>query len=483
MKFTIFLRLVIGYSVIIILTAAVNIYAIVKLSQLEEITHSILEVDNRLMDLEQKLSESFLSMQEYESKSIIVKDDETYKELFRNSKDEFDRHLHEIMLTAEDEQIKNRLKNIEKYSKEYQSLFSAEVKPSNDREQNGEESDKKERGKAINGVVDNLKKIKIFIQSNTYKKVQQLNEAEAQTIRVATGITVASFIFVIIISIVITLNITKPLSIMKKKTREIARGEFGGDLKLFSPPEIGELSQAFNSMCSKLKEIDKIKSDFFSLMSHELRTPLTSIKEGANLLIEGLNGKEIDEKQKKLMTIIMEESNRLIGLVNSLLDLSKMEAGMVDYNFSLEDLTILNSRVIRELAPLAESKNITIALDTTEKLPRIKVDSERILLVLRNLIGNALKFTPNNGAIQVHVQKVPEGLEVSIVDTGVGIAKENLSTIFDKFQQDDLANSTKIKGTGLGLSIVKFIVQAHGGRVWAESTQGQGSTFAFVLPS
>src|SRR3990172_594603 len=124
---------------------------------------------------------------------------------------------------------------------------------------------------------------------------------------------------------------------MKRKTREIARGDFEGNLDLSSPPEIGDLAQDFNLMCGKLKEMDKMKSDFFSLMAHELRTPLASIKEGTNLLLKGL-GEELKEKRNTVLTVIAEESNRLIDLVNSLLDLSKMEAGVITLNFETSEI-------------------------------------------------------------------------------------------------------------------------------------------------
>ena len=263
---------------------------------------------------------------------------------------------------------------------------------------------------------------------------------------------------------------------MKKKTSEIARGDFGDHLELSSPPEIQELEQAFNAMSTRLKELDTMKTDFFSLMSHELRTPLASIKEATNLLVESLRNGEITERQKKLFSIMKEENNRLIKLVNSLLDLSKMEAGMMVYAFNRSDVFSLIKRAVREIEPLAEAKNITITIDADQGLPFIRFDNQRIL--------HAVKFTPKDGHVKVLLKNFEQGIKVSVADTGVGIAKESLMTIFDKFQQEDvLTHFHKIKGTGLGLSLVKHIIKAHGGRIWAESTLGQGSTFTFVLPA
>ncbi len=224
-----------------------------------------------------------------------------------------------------------------------------------------------------------------------------------------------------------------------------------------------------------------MKSDFFSSMSHELRTPLTSIKEGITLLQDGVGGVTTG-KQKKLLAILTAESNRLINLVNSLLDLSKMEAGMVNYLFRQERVEPLIERVALEMAPLLEVKKISLQTNLSEERPLINMDRERILQVLRNLIGNAVKFTHEGGRVIVSTRLKNSEMEVSVADTGPGIPKENLGAIFEKFHQVPLKASGGIKGTGLGLTIVKHIITAHGGKVWAESQPGKGSTFIFLLP-
>jgi two-component system sensor histidine kinase GlrK len=280
---------------------------------------------------------------------------------------------------------------------------------------------------------------------------------------------------------VIARSITRPIAILKNKTREIAKGRFEGDLRLSSPPEIGELAASFNLMCRRLSELDKMKTDFFASMSHELRTPLTSIKEGTGLLLEGVGG-ATTEKQRKLLTILAEESNRLIGLVNSLLDFSKMEAGMMTYSFEKASLAPLIKKAVGEITPLVEAKGIQLETEVADVLPTVKLDRERILQALRNLIGNAIKFTPKAGRVKVSARPVNGKVEVSVRDTGPGIAAENLKTIFDKFQQGNSAGAFSANGTGLGLAIAKHIIISHGGEIWVENQLDQGSTFIFVLP-
>src|SRR5437773_4999109 len=152
-------------------------------------------------------------------------------------------------------------------------------------------------------------------------------------------------------------------------------------------------------MCQKLNELDKMKADCFASKSHEVRTPLTSMKEGTDLLLVGVGG-AVTDKQRKLLTIVAEDSNRLIALVNSLLDLSKMEAGMMNYSFEESSLGPLINKAVMEITPLVEAKGIRLETEIAQELPSVKLDRERVLQVLRNLIGNAVKFTPKAGRVR-----------------------------------------------------------------------------------
>jgi two-component system sensor histidine kinase GlrK len=479
MKLTIFSRLVVGYLLIFILAVTVTIYSISQLRQLENVTHSILRVEHRLIDYEQKISDVLLSMMRYERKFVIIKDEGLYNQ-FSIAKNDFNKHLNDAILVAETAEVRELLNSINVYHQEYQAIFHDELKYLQSGQQYPEDNYRQKKESAINEIMETLKELRTKSQQNTYKKVQKLGEAEVNASKVAIVLGLISLILGIVISIFITINITKPLSIIKRRTGDIARGDFGDDLNLSSPPEIKELANAFNMMCAKLKEIEKLKSDFFSLMSHALRTSLTTIKEGTNLFLEGLKEEEATEKQRRLLSIINEECVRLITLVNSLLDLSKMEAGMMAFNFSRTNLISLIEKVTREIEPLAETENITIKTNLPDNMPHIKIDCDKILQVLRNLIGNAVKFTPEGGQVRIFASNTNQEIMVSITDTGSGIAKENIKSIFEKYHQE---RSNKIKGTGLGLSIVKHIIDAHGGKVWVENTSKQGSTFSFVLPA
>lgn len=477
MKFTIFSKLVAGYLAIFLLIIIVSIYVAVQLQKLENATDSILNIDNRMLNYNKKLTDTLLSQVQYEKKFLITKDNDFY-DRFVEAENDFDQYFGELTSIADSSQTRSLLDKVEQSHQHYRDLFYKEVESLRANQHYPKDLYPQEKEKAINEIIEDMKELRTHSENDTYEKIEKLGEAGANTRNVAVMMTVSSLILGIMISIFITRSITKPITVMRKKTREIARGNYESNLNLSSPPEIGELVQDFNFMCNKLKEMDRMKSDFFSLMSHELRTPLTSIKEGTTLLLEGVGG-ETNDKQKRLLRIIAEESNRLIDLVNSTLDLSKMEAGMMIYNFVLADITPLINKAVVEIEPLARGKNIKTELDImTKGLPVTNMDTERILQVLRNLIGNAVKFTPEGGQVKISARHANGSLEVSVADRGPGIPGEDLTTIFDKFR-----SSNSQKGTGLGLAIVKKIITAHGGKVWAESVSGQGSIFTFTLPA
>jgi two-component system sensor histidine kinase GlrK len=468
-----------SYLALLAMATGVSTYSIIQLGQIRGITHSIILLDTNLLDLHKNMADALLSASRYE-KNITVMWDKALYERFLAAMNDFERYHAEAMHLAGSGEMHEVLVRLKERHRAYQLLFAEEVAlleagspyPEN---RNGEEKEQ-----VLNQALEELAQLRSLIHQRIFLKVKELDEAGVKAQTMTVVITAVALLLGMLLSIRITRSITVPLARMKNKTVEIAAGALEPDLDLPSLPEIGALAQAFNTMCARLKEVDRMKSEFFSLMSHELRTPLTSIREGTSLLLEE-KGEAVTEKQRKLLTIIAEESNRLIGLVNSLLDLSKLEAGMVPFHFTESDLRPLIDRTLHELIPLAESRNIRLQTEIGA-IPPVFMDSERIRQVLRNLIGNALKFTPRGGLVRVVVRRTDEGATVAVIDTGPGIPNEHIHGIFEKFRQVSPANARRLQGTGLGLAIVKHIVQAHGGRIWVESEVGRGSTFTFVLP-
>lgn len=434
-----------------------------------------------MLDYSEKLLDLIYSQVRYEKKFIISKDEIFYSEFLRLRND-FDRYLEEITQIADFSPTDLTLKKIKEFYQNYQSLVHEEAEYLKAGYPDSYLSFNQKKEEVTQSIISEIEKLKTTIRQNATSKIKILYEIGKKLRQMGMVMTGTFIIIGILVSLFINRSITTPVSILKKKTKEIGQGNFQGNLNLSSPPELAELAGAFNLMCNKLNELDKMKSDFFSFITHELRTPLSTIKMGMDLLRDGAEG-PVTEGQKELLTIIEKESYRLIGLVNSLLDLSKMEAGMMSFHLQPQNIAPLIDQTIKELGPLVDSKKIIFERMVKEGLPNVKIDSERILQALRNIIGNAVKFTPEGGRVKVSARSVDHGVEVSIADTGPGIPKENLITIFEKFQQAITDRTLPTQGTGLGLAIAKQIIIHHGGKIWAESQLGHGSTFIFFLPA
>jgi two-component system, NtrC family, sensor histidine kinase GlrK len=480
-RMTVLRRLTIGFVALFVTATSVSVYAIIKLNQFNRASTYMLEIGDRMTQYEEKLTDTLFSQVLYERKYVISKDDTLYSHFVSAGKD-FAGGLDEAISIADTLGTKDILANIKEQHTRYRVLFENEVKLIKSNQVYRSGWYKKEKERAVDSMIEDLNNLELFIESDIKDRIKGLVDAGTRALRVAVAMAFFSLLFGILIAVGITRSITKPLFIMKKKTQEIARGDFEPTLNISSPPEIAELAGAFNLMCRRLSELDAMKSDFFSLMAHELRTPLSSIKAGISLLMKNSDRWDAG-KRDRVLTIVSEECIRLIGLVNSLLDFSKMEAGMISFNLASGDIESLIGKAIAEIEPLSTTKRIIIEFDGTGETPAVMMDTERILQVLRNLLGNALKFTPEGGRIKVSSRPVPGGLEVSVTDSGQGISEEDRTMIFVKYKQASADIPAKTTGTGLGLAIAKHIVDAHGGRIWVESQIERGSTFSFFLPA
>ncbi|MEK6564808.1 MAG: ATP-binding protein [Candidatus Omnitrophota bacterium] len=231
---------------------------------------------------------------------------------------------------------------------------------------------------------------------------------------------------------------------------------------------------------TKEKEVNRMKTEFVSIVSHELRTPLSITKEGLALVLDGLAGK-VNEKQEKILTTAKKNIDRLANIINSLLDISKIEAGKVELKRGSADLNSLISGLISSFSKRARDAGLELKVNLPEKQLYIYADTEKIIEVLTNLIANALKFT-KEGSIEISVLEKENEVECGVADTGVGISGDDLPKVFSKFQQFDRVPGFGEKGTGLGLSIAKALVELHHGKIWVESRLGKGSKFSFTLP-
>jgi len=230
---------------------------------------------------------------------------------------------------------------------------------------------------------------------------------------------------------------------------------------------------------TRLRELDRLKSEFVLTASHELRTPITSISITMDLLMETA-AEKLTDRERELVAACNEDVQRLRALVNDLLDLSKIEAGKLDLAFEQVQPGFLFDQALAVVTPQAEAKNIELKLEVPEDLPAVKIDPNKIVWVMVNLLANAVRHTPEGGHIRVKGERVGGQMHLSVSDDGEGVPYEIQSRIFDKFVQ--VKRDGSVGGSGLGLAISKEVVRAHRGTIWLDSVPGQGSTFTFTIP-
>ena len=482
MQLTIFKRLTLGYLAIMVLVVFLGVYVTIKLNQLNRVTRTVISVDSAAIRVTENLLDALFSQEGFEKKYLVSGDRDFYQK-FREIQEYFSKDLERLGTLMDTSKKKILFGRARKMYGNYLSLLKEEFSFI----ANGQDYSYKEFQGEKGGIIDeinlNLREIIQMARLDRDNKLQVSSRISSRVLKVSTVAAAMVIVMGILISFFNTRSITHPIRILQEKTKEISRGKFEEAPNISSPPEIKELVNAFNLMCKRLKELDEMKADFISHVSHELRTPLTSIQGASSMLIEGVF-LSMPEKQNELLTIIQEECERLIESVNSILDLSSMEARMMDYCFRECRLVPVIQETVLRFAPIALTSKITIESKLPPELSLVKIDNERIRQVIENLLGNALKFTSEGGRLIVSAtlkRNQKACVEVSVSDTGCGISKGDLKKIFDKFKRTDAGRETA-GGTGLGLSIAKHIIAAHGGEIWAESEPGKGSTFFFTLP-
>jgi signal transduction histidine kinase len=250
-----------------------------------------------------------------------------------------------------------------------------------------------------------------------------------------------------------------------------------------SREKIQELAEELELANKQLKRLDRVKSEFISIASHQLRTPLSIIKGYSSMALEGDFGSFKRKEQKEVFEKISLSANRLINLIEDLLNISRLEQGRLSYEYSQVDMIKLVKGVVKELEPKAKAKHIKMFFKMPdEPVPKMLVDKDKLRQVFVNLIDNSIKYT-EKGKIEVNVEKIDSKIKIEVADTGAGLTQEELSVLFQRFMRGKRVTQLYTEGVGLGLYFAKNIVEGHGGRIWAESPgPGKGSKFYVELP-
>src|SRR3954447_1569234 len=282
-------------------------------------------------------------------------------------------------------------------------------------------------------------------------------------------------------------SLVGPVREIEARLRWLAAGNFSERVRVTNRDELGTLAAGVNRMCEELGVVyqqletaNRHKSEFLANTSHELRTPLNAVLGYAELIEDNIYG-EVPPKIREVLQRIQSNGRHLLGLINDVLDLSKIEAGQLSLSVTAYSMKEVVANVVRATEGLAHEKKLALRAIVPETLPVGEGDERRITQVLLNLVGNAIKFT-EAGKVEVRASAESGRFQVTVSDTGPGISVEEHGRIFEEFHQLDTSSTRTKGGTGLGLAISKKIIEMHGGTIWVESELGHGSTFHFTLP-
>ena len=289
------------------------------------------------------------------------------------------------------------------------------------------------------------------------------------------------------IGFLVSRSISKPIKELYNVAREVETGNYDVRLDVKTNDEIGMLGEAFNRTTATLgrleeerKEIDTAKTEFLSITSHELRSPMTPMKAQLQMLEDGYFGK-LNKKQKDSLAIVIRNADRLDHIIVDFLDISRIEAARLKFDFKEIDLTQTVRDITKFMEGFAKEKNIKLIVNV-DKLPVIEVDSDRVSQILRNIINNAIKFSQENSKVEITARATADHILFSVNDYGCGLTPENQIRIFEPFYQVESASRRRHGGTGLGLAICRGIVESQKGKIWVESKPGAGCKFYFTVP-
>lgn len=339
-------------------------------------------------------------------------------------------------------------------------------------------------------MVLSLTQLQDLYRFSLNKTTKSFERGTSNAIDGALFVLILSFVIGLAIAFLLAHNVTRPIKALKSGTEKVGEGKYE-TVHVTTRDEIADLTVAFNSMSNKLRQLDEMRMDMMSEISHEMRSPLQVIKAATYTISHQRDGSNLNQKQTDALGMIHQSTNRISSFVNLFLDVAKLEAGLMKFNFESIDISTILQPIVMEAQLIGQTRGVNVEL-LMESVPTILLDKERINMVFTNLLSNALKYTPENGSITVRLatawkqngsaQSGDRELKIEVQDTGVGIPPDDLAKLFSKFYQAKNTPLVKEKGSGLGLALVKHVVEAHGGKVAVTSTVGVGSCFSLVIP-
>ena len=481
MRLSVFWRIILTSLVIIVVMAGVNLYALFQLRQLTALSANMVTLHYPAIESAKHLLTVLYAQLNSEKKYLVVHD-ATFLRHFDEEVEEFHRGLQTLETQELTPNGIKLLNNINHMQQERLTMLHEKL------EKNGSSSAlplgnyESRRDILMDHISATLQQFIDIHETGISVGVSQSRESSAQAEAVTEQLVLLALVFGITLAGFASYTILSPLRQLQSHIKQIGQGNFRTSLNIRAPSELRDLVDAVNRMGTKLQELDDMKEAFLAHVSHELRTPMASIQEGTHLLLDEIPGPLLQE-QRTTLRIMADSSRRLITLISTILDLSKMNAGMMEYRIVPTDIKRVTDISVNKVQLLADAKHVQLLLELPAQRVWVKADVFRLEQVLDNLLSNALKFSSEGGIVKVVMKPdLSAGtLEVSVTDGGPGIQAEDLPYIFERFYQGRTKAKQGAQGSGLGLALAKNVVEAHGGRIWIESEAKKGTTVRFTL--
>ena len=335
--------------------------------------------------------------------------------------------------------------------------------------------------KAIDLITNSLEKFVEIEKAEVERSHELALDTIGQSKNIIYGVALLSLILAVGLGFSVAKTVSRPLIKLQQAAIAIGRGEFTKKIDITSQDEIGVLADSFNKMAKNLQEANRHKAQFLSSMSHELRTPLNAIL-GFGDLLAGQHFGKLNDKQLDYVKQIDNSGRHLLDLISDLLDVAKIDAGKMELTIEecLPDECFSN--VLRMIEPQLKEKNIKLKTVVDPSVKRIFCDIRKVKQIMVNLLTNAIKYSPEGGAIKINVMKETDVVKIEVTDSGLGISKEYHEKIFSEFLQVDRVRDEALGGTGIGLALTRRLVELHGGDIGVHSEENKGSVFWFTLP-
>lgn len=482
-RLSIFSRLAIGCLAIVLVMGAVNLYALFQLRELTELSTQLVSHHYPAIAGAKRLLSSLYAQLRSEKQYLAVHDAE-FVAYFREESEEFRRAVGSLLRAERSDQGRELLDQIALLQAEYRDGF---LRNRGRLTRTAAAATREEYERARDALIERINVgLESYIKFQEDKVSTMLSDSRASSAQ-AEAVTRQLVLLAVAVGLgfagLASYSILRPLRRLQSHIQKIGQGTFGTTVQMEAPSDLTELVEAVNWMAKKLQELDDMKQEFFAHISHELRTPLASIQEGTQLLLDEIPGR-LTEEQRETLRIMAASSRRLIHLISTILDLSKMEAGMMEYRIVLSDLVAIAETSVSKIRLLADAKNVQIVTEAPEERVFVPADTARLEQVLDNLVSNAVKFSPAGGVVrlEMHPDKRARVVRIAVSDNGPGIAQDDLPYLFERFYQGRRQASSGMAGSGLGLALAKKVVEAHHGDIWVESELGKGTTVYVVLP-